>query len=225
MLTIYGVPLSVHTRKTIITTLHKDIDYKFEVVIPVVPGQPPANWAMLSPTGLIPVIRDGDYTLADSTAISLYLEKKRPSPPLLPSDVQQYGRALWFDAYAGGTLFRHVVHPLFYQSVVSPGINKIPTDKAAVEKVLTEVAPKLFGYLESQIEGKFLVGGTLTLADVTIASNFLVYQYCGFTIDAARFPKLARYLREIIGVDVFQEALAQEKPFVEQMGLNSGFLN
>jgi glutathione S-transferase len=79
--------------------------------------------------------------------------------------------------------------------------------------------------LESQIEGKFLVGGSLTLADVTIASNFLVYQYCGFTIDAARFPKLARYLREIIGVDVFQKALAQEKPFVGQMGLNSGFLN
>ena len=144
MLTIYAVPLSVHTRKTIITALHKDIEYKFEVVIPVVPGQPPSNWAMLSPTGLIPVIRDGDYTLADSTAISLYLEKKRPSPSLLPSDVPQYGRALWFDAYAGGTLFRHVVHPLFYQSVVSPGINKIPTDKTAVEKVLTEVAPKIF---------------------------------------------------------------------------------
>jgi glutathione S-transferase len=71
MLTIYGVPLSVHTRKTVITALHKGIEYKLEVVIPVVPGQPPSNWHTLSPTGLIPVIQDGDYTLADSTAISL----------------------------------------------------------------------------------------------------------------------------------------------------------
>jgi len=225
MLTIYGVPLSVHTRKAIIAALHKEIEHKFEVVIPVMPGQPPSNWATLSPTGLIPVMRDGDYTLADSTAIALYLEKKRPSPSLLPADVQDYGRALWFDAYAGGTLFRHVVHPLFHQSVVAPGIQKIPTDKAAVENVLSEVAPKIFGYLESQIDGKFLIGRALTLADVAITSNFLVYQYCGFTIDAGRWPKLARYLREIAGTAVFQKALAQERLFAEQMGLNTGFLN
>ncbi len=225
MLTIYGVPLSVHTRKTVITAIHKNIEYKFEVVIPVVPGQPPSNWATLSPTGLIPTIQDGDYTLADSTAISLYLEKKQPSPSILPADVGQYGRALWFDAYAGGTLFRYVVHPLFHQSVVAPNINKVPTDKSVIDRVLAEVAPKIFGYLESQIDGKFLVGRSLTLADVAVASNFLVYQYCGFTIDADRYPKLARYLREIIGADVFQKALAQERPFAEQMGLNSRFLN
>jgi glutathione S-transferase len=225
MLTIYGVPLSVHTRKTLITAIHKNIDHRFEVVIPVVPGQPPSNWATLSPTGLIPAMRDGDYTLADSTAISLYLEKKQPSPAILPADVGQYGRALWFDAYAGGTLFRHVVHPLFHQTVVGPNINKMPTDQAMVDKVLNDVAPKIFGYLETQIDGKFLVGRSLTLADVAVASNFLVYQYCGFTIAADHYPKLARYVREIIGVDAFQKALAQEKPFVAQMGLNSRFLN
>jgi glutathione S-transferase len=65
----------------------------------------------------------------------------------------------------------------------------------------------------------------LTLADIAVASNFLVYQYCGFTIEAARYPKLARYVRDILGEDVFQRALAQEKPFAEQMGLTSGFLN
>jgi glutathione S-transferase len=143
----------------------------------------------------------------------------------LPPDTEQYGRALWFDAYAGGTLFRHVVHPLFHQSVVAPNINKVPTDKAAVEKVLTEIAPKIFGYLDSEIHGKFLVGRSLTLADIAVTSNFLVYQYCGFSIDADRFPKLERYVHEIIGMDVFQKALVQEKPFVEQMGLNGRFLN
>src|SRR5260370_41798233 len=112
MLTIYGVPLSVHTRKTLITAIHKNIEYKFEGVIPVVPGQPPSNWATLSPTGLSPAIQDGGYTLADSTAISLYLEKKQPSPSILPADVGQYGRALWFDPYAWWVLFRALVHPL-----------------------------------------------------------------------------------------------------------------
>ena len=164
MLTIYGVPLSVHTRKTIVTAILKKVDHKFEVVIPVIPGNPPANWGTLSPTGLIPVMQDGDFTLADSTAICLYLEKKRPSPPILPADVRDYARALWFDAYAGGTIFRHLVHPLFAQTVVGPNIRNVPTDKAAVNDVLTNVQPKILGYLDSQIIGKFLVGDTMTLA-------------------------------------------------------------
>ena len=225
MITIHGVPLSVHTRKAIVTAILKKIEYKFEVVIPVVPGNPPANWNTLSPTGMIPVLQDGDYTLADSNAICLYLEKKHPSPPILPADARDYGRALWFDAYAGGTIFRNVVHPLFHQTIVGPNINKVPIDKAVVDNVLKNVQPKILGYLNAQIDGKFLVADTLTLADIAITSNFIIYQYMGFKIDAAQYPKLAKYLREIAALDAFQRALADEKPFVEQMGLDRSFLS
>lgn len=224
MLTIHGVPLSVHTRKVIVAAILKQIDYRFEVVIPVIPGNPPANWDTLSPTGLIPVAQDGDFTLADSTAICLYLDKKHPAPPILPEGYRNYGRALWFDAYAGGTIFRHLVHPLFAQTIVGPNINKVPTDQAVVGNVLDQVRPKIFGYLESQIAGKYLVGDTMTLADIAIASNFVVYQYMGFEIDGARYPKLADYLRGIMATAAFQRALADEKPFVEQMGLKRDFL-
>ena len=78
MITIHGVPLSVHTRKAIVTAILKKIDYRFEVVIPVIPDNPPANWSMLSPTGLIPVMQDGDFTLPDSSAICQYMEKTQP---------------------------------------------------------------------------------------------------------------------------------------------------
>ena len=44
MLIIHGVPLSVHTRKLIIAAIIKKIEYQFKVVIPVVPGNPPADW-------------------------------------------------------------------------------------------------------------------------------------------------------------------------------------
>jgi glutathione S-transferase len=225
MLTIYGVPLSVHTRKALVTAMHKGLDHRLEVVIPVIPDNPPADWSTLSPTGLIPVLRDGDRTLADSTAICLYLEKKHPAAPVLPADAEGYGRALWFDAYAGGTVFRHVVHPLFHQQVVAPNIKKIASDRRIIDTVLQDVQPKIFGYLESQIAGKFLVGSSLTLADIAVLSNFLTYQYMGFRIDAGRYPTLARYLRDLAGLELFQRALAQEKPFVEQMGLDHSFLN
>lgn len=225
MLTIHGVPMSVHTRKAIVTAILKKMDYKFEVVIPVIPGNPPANWHTLSPTGLIPVLQDGDFTLADSTAICLYLEKKQPAPAILPSDPRSYGRALWFDAYAGGTIFRHVVHPLFVQTVVNPNINKVPSDKAVIANVLESVLPKMLGYLDAQIDGRFLVGDALTLADIAVVSNFIVYQYMGYTIDAGKYPKLARYLREIAALDCFRQALEDEKPFVANLGLDRSFLD
>jgi glutathione S-transferase len=225
MITIHGVPLSVHTRKTIVTAILKKIDYRFEVVIPVIPGNPPANWSALSPTGLIPVMQDGDFTLADSTAICLYLDRKQPVPPICPADIRDHARVLWFDAYAGGTIFRHVVHPLFVQTIVGPNIRNVPTDRAVVDDVLTNVQPKILGYLDRQIAGKFLVGDAMTLADIAIVSNFIVYQYLGFEIDAARYPKLAKYLREIAASPAFQRALADEKPFVDQMGLKRDFLS
>jgi glutathione S-transferase len=225
MLTIHGVPLSVHTRKAIVTAILKDLDYKFEVVIPVVPGNPPANWNTLSPTGLIPVLQDGGLTLGDSTAICLYLEKKQASTPVLPADAQGYARTLWFDAYAGGTIFRNVVHPLFHQTVVNPNVRKAPVDKAVVDDVLSNVAPRVFGYLEGEIGGKFLVGDRLTLADIAIVSNLIVYRYLGFPLDAGRYPKLSKHFYETIAGEAFQRALADEEPFVEQMGLDRSFLS
>lgn len=225
MLTIHGVPLSVHTRKAIVTAILKGLDYRCEAVIPVIPDNPPANWGTLSPTGLIPVLEDGGFALADSTAICHYLEKKQPQPAVLPQDAKDFARTMWFDAYAGGTVFRHVVHPLFFQTVVGPNIRKVPTDKAVVDEVLSNVQPKIFGYLEGEIGGKFLVGNTLTLADIAVASNLIVYQYLGFPLDSARYPKLAKYFREITANDAFQRALAAEKPFAEQMGLDRSFLS
>ncbi|MDQ6434802.1 glutathione S-transferase family protein [Mesorhizobium sp. LHD-90] len=225
MLTIHGVPLSVHTRKTIVTAILKKLDYRLEVVIPVIPGNPPPNWSELSPTGLIPVMQNGDFRLADSTAICLYLERTYPSTAILPADPDGYGRALWFDAYAGGTLFRNVVHPLFHQMVVHPKIRKEATDQAIVDTVLGTVQPRIFGYLDSQATGQFLVGDAMSIADIAVVSNFVVYQYMGFYVDPDRYPALARYLRGIVASKAFATALAGEKPFVEQMGLDRSFLH
>ena len=99
MITIHGVPISVHARKAIVTAILKDIDHSGRV--PVIPFNPPPNWATLSPTGLIPAMQDGDFTVADSSAICLYLERKQPAPAILPAGEQDYSRAMCFDGYSG----------------------------------------------------------------------------------------------------------------------------
>ena len=44
MLKIYGVPISVHTRKVIIAAIEKKLQFENE---PVIPFNPPAGWDKL----------------------------------------------------------------------------------------------------------------------------------------------------------------------------------
>lgn len=220
MITIYGDPLSVHTRKVIVTTIVKKIAYKV-----VVPDSPPPNRRKQSPAGLIPTMQDGDVTLAGSTAICLYLEKKQPLPAILPGAPCARDRALRFDAYADDTVFPHLVHPLFTQTIVAPKIRKVRSDTRLIGGLLADVQPAMLDYLESQIEGIFLVGSTMTLPDIAIASNFIVYQYIGYKIDSARYPKLVRYVGGIAEHEAFRKALDDEKPFVARLGLDRSFLD
>jgi glutathione S-transferase len=221
MITIYGVPISVHTRKAIVTAIIKGIDYRCE---PVIPFNPPDNWSSLSPTGLIPAMTDNDFTLADSSAICQYIERKHPASPVMPSDARDYARALWFEAYAGGTVFRNVVHGLFFQKIIRPIILKQPTDHAVIDTILGDTQPMVFQYLENALEGEFYVGHSLTLADIAICSNLINYQYLGFAIDKALYPRLAAFVQRLIEMKPFRLALRDEAQFANGMGLDRSFL-
>jgi glutathione S-transferase len=97
MLKIHGIPVSVHTRKVIVAALAKGLPREVVPVVPVIPGNPPPDWRRLSPTGKIPVLTDGGFTLPDSSAICAYLERCHPQPPLVPAAPQDHARALWLE--------------------------------------------------------------------------------------------------------------------------------
>jgi len=220
MLTIHGVPISVHTRKVILAANLKGLAHRVE---PVIPFRPPENWRELSPTGLIPAIEDEGFRLADSTAICLYLDRTRPQAPLLPAGDQGWAQALFLDAYAGGTVFRGFVHGLFFNKVIRPNILGEPADAAEIARLRAEVEPQVFGYLESVADGGWLVGGALTLADLAVVSNLINYRYLGFAIDAADYPRLAAYFEGALREPLFAAVLAAEEPFARQMGLELGW--
>jgi len=220
MLKIYGVPVSVHTRKVIVTASEKKLPFELE---PVIPFQPPANWNSLSPTGLIPAIQDGDFVLADSAAICAYLERVHPEQSIYPKDPQSYGRALWFEAYAGGTLNRNVIHGLFFQKIIRPGMLNELTDTDEMDRILLHEMPKVFGYFESQLNGDYLVDGEFSIADISLTSNLINYHYLGFEVIGNRFPKLKAYFANMIRRPSFANALAAEKPVAESMGLDPSF--
>jgi glutathione S-transferase len=219
MLKVYGVPISVHTRKVIVAALAKGLPYEVVPVVPVIPGNPPPNWRELSPTGLIPALTDGDFTVADSAAICGYLERAYPEKPLYPRAARDYALAMSLEQYAG-KLFADVVRPLFHEVFVHPKVQGVATDQSKIDAVLTQAVPETFGHLERVCDsGNFLAGPSMSMADVAIASNLITYQYIGFDLYRDRFPRLAALFDRVLGQPAMREALKREKSVVESMGL------
>jgi glutathione S-transferase len=219
MLKIYGVPISVHTRKVIVAAIAKDLPHEVIPVVPVIPGNPPPNWRELSPTGLIPAITDGDFTVADSSAICAYLERAHPEKPLYPKSARDFARALELEHYAG-KLFSDVVRPLFHEVFVHPKVQNLATDQSKIDAVLNSAVPETFGHLERVCDLKgFLVGPQLSVADIAVASNLVTYQYIGFDLYRDRYPRLAALSDRTLEHPAMREALRREKPVVDSMGL------
>jgi glutathione S-transferase len=221
MLTIHGVPISVHTRKVILAAIEKGIPYHNE---PVIPFHPPAGWDALSPTGKIPVLTEDDLTLRDSSVICAYLEKAQPNPPLYPVDAKAFADALWLEEYADGTLFRDVVHGLLFQKMIRPKILNQTTDDGIVAKILETAMPKVFGYLERNVMGEYLVGERFGIADIAVMSNLINFHYIGFAIDGGHWPRLQRYFGRMLQQPSIRAALAKEAPVVAKLSLDTAFL-
>jgi glutathione S-transferase len=219
MLTIHGAPISVHTRKVLVTAIEKQLQFRNE---PVIPFKPPAGWSDLSPTRKIPVLTDGDLVLRDSSVICAYLERMHPSPALYPTEARDYAEALWFEEYADGTVFREVVHGIFVQKIIRPNIMKEKSDASAIDAILERALPQVFGYLEGSIKGDFIAAGEFTIADIAIASNLINFHYLGYRLDG--YPKLGSYFGKLIERPSIRTALLAETSVAASMGLDGSFL-
>jgi glutathione S-transferase len=210
MPTVYGVNASPFVRKVRVFLAEKGIPYELD---PVIPFNVSAEFKKLSPLGKVPAFRDGDRTLADSSIICAYVERTHPNPPLYPSDPYDYARALWFEEYADGGLTPVIGPKIFFQKVVGPRFFNQPTDEAVVQKAITEELPPMFEYLEAQVgNGEFLVGRSLSIADIGVGTQFVNLRHVGVSPDSKRFPKLAAYVKRIHDRPSFKALIDEEAP-------------
>lgn len=204
---VYGTGYSPYVRKVLVSLAEKGVAYEHR---PNMFHDPDPAFQAASPIGKIPAIDDDGFLLADSTAIQFYLERRHPTPSLIPGDAQGLGRALWFEKFGDTELFGKLVVP-FVERVMKPTMMGKPTDEAAVAKALNEDLPPLFDYLESEIDGAFLVGDAFSIADIAIATGFYNFGLAKAEIDAARWPKLAAYVAATLARPSFETAMAARK--------------
>jgi len=209
MLKIHGANVSPFVRKVRVYLAEKNIPYE---LIPVNPFAAGPEYRKLSPLGKIPAMQDGDVTLADSSVICAYLERKNPQPALFPTDLAEYGKALWFEEYGDGGVSTLTVG-IFRQRVVQPLFFKQPTDEAVVQKTIETDVPPIFDYLESQLSDNVtaLVGGKFSIGDIGVATQFVNLRHAKFTVDASRWPKLAKYIANVHSRPSFKAVIDEEE--------------
>lgn len=208
MITIYGVPFSAHTRKTILTANLKRLEYTLE---PVVPMNPPENWSHLSPVGKIPAMQDGDFVLSDSSVICAYLERKFPQPPIYPQSAQDFAQALWFEEYVDNDLQQFVLHHFLFETVIAPAFLQQETNWQVVNNALNVEIPKRFANLEKWVsKNRYLVADQFSIADITLTSILINYSYGGKCIDESVYPNLAGYFRFVLQNDIVRDTLRNE---------------
>jgi len=147
----------------------------------------------------MPALRDGDYVLADSSAIIHYLEAKHPEPPLIPADPQLRGKCIWYDEFADTILFACGAK-IFFNRIVAPRFMGRPGDDEAARQAELNDLPPILDYLERTIpdEGGYLVGDGLTLADIAVAGPFANFRHTKTRVDPERYPRTVAYVERIL---------------------------
>jgi glutathione S-transferase len=150
-----------------------------------------------SPFRKMPGFVDGDFAIADSTAIITYLNAKLPDDALFPTDPASRARVVWFEEYAD-TMLAPGVFAMFGNRIVKPKFVGIPGDLAEADRFEAEDFPALVDYLEGVVPASgYLVDDRFTLADIVVATMFVNYAHAGVVIDPARWPKVTAYIAGI----------------------------
>jgi glutathione S-transferase len=214
---LYGSSLSPYVRKVLAFAGEKGIELELRPT-GAAPGQPSDEFLEASPARKMPALRDGDYTLGDSSAIVHYLEAKAPEPPLIPADPRQRGKAIWFEEYAD-TVLTTCGAKMFYNRVVLPKFMGRAGDEEAASTAERDELPPLLDYLEGIVPeaGSFLVGDRISLADIAIASPFANFDHLGCGRDADRHGRLYAYVDSILSRPSFAPWIEREAEIVGRL--------
>ena len=209
---LYGSSLSPYVRKVLGFTGEKGIQLEVQPT-----GFPnfSAEFLEASPFRKMPALRDGDYTLADSSAIIHYLEAKHPEPALIPAEPKLRGKTIWWEEFADTVLVACGVK-IFFNRIVGPRFLGKPCDEEAVQQAELNDLPPILDYLEKSVPagGGYLVGEALTLADIAVASPFANFRHTKTNVDPDRYPRTVAYVERILARPSLAQWVQRETEFL-----------
>jgi glutathione S-transferase len=195
VLELYQFELSQYSEKIRLILDYKQLEYK---KIDVVPGVGQIELLRVSGQRQVPVLKDGSVIIADSTEIALYLERKYPDRPLVPTDPFLRGQCLLIEEWADESIgvkgrkaligafnqypnFRASLLPAATPSFLKTVFGAIPSELLdgigsgigfggnAVKDAVSGLKQDLEALCLILQSRPYLVGDRPTLADLTVA--------------------------------------------------------
>ncbi|XP_040205090.1 glutathione S-transferase theta-4 [Rana temporaria] len=167
------------------------------------------EFGKVNPLRKVPALKDGDFTMAESTAILLYLANKYKTPDhWYPADLQKRARVDEYLAWQHTNTRPHG-SKLFWLKVMTPFLLGHEAEPEKLEPVVAEFNTTLTTIEQQFLAGKpFIAGDKISIADLVAIVEIMQPVAGGFDAFENR-SKLADWkkrVEEAIGAELFQEA-------------------
>jgi glutathione S-transferase len=190
---LFGTPVSPFVRK--IQSYLAERRMASEMVAVGI-GDSNPDYVAISPFRKMPALKDGDFGIADSSAILTYLEAKYPGSGLMPDDAEGKAWVHWFDEFAD-TMLVPAGGKIFFNRIVMPKFMGKEGNEAAAKEGEAEL-PKLYAYLEGVLAGRsYLVGDALTIADISVGTALGNLMLLNLGPDKGSYPATTAYLEAL----------------------------
>jgi glutathione S-transferase len=192
-LTLYEHPFALYCQKVLVAFNELGVAYD---VLEEQRDFDRAELAELWPPASIPVLRDGDHVIGETSIIIEYIAGARLVPSL---EARKWDRIC--DQYVSDAV----------QAIVADTIAE-RFDKPAVAAARDRL-DMAFGMLDAQLAvTEFLAGDTFTIADCAAAPG-LFYALAIHPWDAADHPRLTHYYRTVAQRPSFAKVIADARPY------------
>lgn len=203
MLELYQFELSQYSEKVRLILDYKGLEYR---KIEVTPGIGQVELFRLTGQTQVPVLKDGNKYIVDSTQIAKYLDLRYPDLPLIPKDPKQRGLCLMMEEWADESIgiksrkalfsaisqdqyFRKSLLPTTTPDVFKTLVEGVPRDVLAVlgfgvgyspdaiASAIADLKQDLEALTLLLADSPYLVGDEPSLADLAVASLSILLKF------------------------------------------------
>jgi len=187
---VYGFPRSTFVNIVRLILTHKDVGYSFRDLEPVM-GK--ADHLALHPFNRVPILRHGDLTVYETSAIATYVDEAFDGARLTPKDTRARARMNQWISAVNSYYYPYMIYHVTHERLVFPELG-IASDEKVVAHALPRVENAL-AVAERQLgHGEdFLLGPELTIADF-----YLLPATFAFSLTAegqSMYPKFRAFCR------------------------------
>lgn len=190
---LYYSPVSTASRPLLMFIADNNIDVDFQLVDLMGGEHMKPPYLALNPSGMVPVLEDGDFRLTESSAILKYLADKIGSPAY-PKDLRQRARVNERMDWLNTQFYRDYGYGLVYPQVFPH--HKRPTDdqQGGVIAWGKDKSQRWLKVLDQSLIGKnpYLCGNEITIADY-LGTAFLSIGEI-LRCDFSAYPNVERWL-------------------------------